>query len=599
MGQIVAAPRFSDVDFLISWPARSAPVSVAGPSAKAADEAARRQCDVGLIPVRMVSQWVYCPRLAFLEWVDGEWADSADTEDGHRTHARVDAAQGRLPPFTDEPDDEALPFRSRSVTLSSEGLGIIAKMDVIEGDGQKVVPVDFKRGKRPHTDRGAYEPERVQVCAQAMILEDTGFLVEEGALWFAGSRERVRVVLDQDLRDRTLAAITGLRRAAAARERPPPLEDSPKCPRCSLAGICLPDELNFFKDTKPPRPLNPADDAALPLHIQTPGALVRKKGDRLLITAGEEQRSVPLADVSELSLYGPVTVTTPTVAALLRRESPVSWHSTGGWFLGHAHAPGRRALDTRRAQFRLADDPSVSGRIAAGFVAAKIRNQRTILRRNWKRGEESFAERDQVLRRLRRLASKAERETDPSQLLGHEGEAAALYFGQFENLITQNQALNGGFDFTKRSRRPPTDPVNALLSFSYALAVRTFTVALETAGFDPLLGFFHRSRPGRPSLALDMMEPFRPILCDSTVLMVINNGEVRDSDFVRSGPACAMKPSGRKSLIASWERRLDQEATHPVFGYRISMRRILAVQCRLLARHLLGEIPNIPHYVPR
>lgn len=136
-----------------------------------------------------------------------------------------------------------------------------------------------------------------------MILEDAGYRVEEGALWFAGSRERVRVVLDQDLRERTLAAITSLRNAAAVRERPPPLEDSPKCPRCSLAGICLPYELNFFKDAKPPRPLNPADDSALPLHVQPPGALVRKKGDRLFVTAGEEVQSVPLADVSELNLY--------------------------------------------------------------------------------------------------------------------------------------------------------------------------------------------------------------------------------------------------------------------------------------------------------
>ena len=184
-------------------------------------------------------------------------------------------------------------------------------------------------------------------------------------------------------------------------------------------------------------------------------------------------------------------------------------------------------------------------------------------------------------------------------MLGREGEAAALYFGEFRHLISTDRNPHGDFTWARRSRRPPTDPINALLSFTYSLAVRTFTVALETAGLDPLLGFFHRPRPGRPALALDMMEPFRPILCDSTVIMVINNGEVRDVDFVRNGPACAMKPSGRRALIGAWERRLDQEAVHPVFGYRISMRRIIVVQCRLLARHLLGEIPRIPHYTPR
>ena len=567
--------------------------SVAPPGQKSAEHRAGDP----LIPVRMVNEWIYCPRLAYLEWVDGEWADTGDTEDGRRTHARVDAASGTVPPPDDSAD--APPFLTRSVTMSSERLGVIARMDVIEGEGRRAVPVDFKRGKRPHIEHGAHEPERVQVCAQAMILEDAGYEVPEGALWFSGSRERVRVELDGALRERTRIAVSALRRAALNRERPPPLEDSPKCPRCSLAGICLPDEVNFFSEEKPPRPLNPADDAALPLHIQTPGALVRKKGDRLLVSAGEEVQSVPLADVSEVMLYGPVSITTPTVAALLRRETPVSWHSGGGWFLGHTRAPGKRALDTRRAQFRAADDAAASARIAAGLVAAKIRNQRTMLRRNWKRGEDSFERRDRVLARLRRLASSAERERDPALLLGREGEAAALYFREFESLISPDHALRGGFSMATRSRRPPTDPVNALLSFTYALAVRTFTVALETAGFDPLLGFFHRPRPGRPSLSLDMMEPFRPILCDSTVLMAINNGEVRDADFVRNGPACAMKPSGRRALIAAWERRLDQEAIHPVFGYRISTRRILAVQCRLLARHLLGEIPRMPHYTPR
>ena len=159
-----------------------------------------------------------------------------------------------------------------------------------------------------------------------------------------------------------------------------------------------------------------------------------------------------------------------------------------------------------------------------------------MLRRNWKGGEDSVEKRERVLSRLRSLVSRAERENDPERLLGREGEAAALYFGEFRHLISTGRNLRGDFTWAKRSRRPPTDPINALLSFTYSLAVRTFTVALETAGLDPLLGFFHRPRPGRPALALDMMEPFRSILCDSTVIMVINNGEVRDVDFVRNGP---------------------------------------------------------------
>jgi CRISP-associated protein Cas1 len=141
--------------------------------------------------------------------------------------------------------------------------------------------------------------------------------------------------------------------------------------------------------------------------------------------------------------------------------------------------------------------------------------------------------------------------------------------------------------------------VNALLSFAYALLVRALMAPIVSAGLDPYLGVFHRPRHGRPALALDLMEPFRPLLADSAVLTVINNGEIGPEDFVRNGPACALHPRGRKAIISAWERRLDQQTTHPVFGYRLSTRRLLSVQCRLFARHLTGEIPDMPHYVPR
>jgi CRISPR-associated protein Cas4 len=148
-----------------------------------------------LVPVRMVNEYVYCPRLAFLEWVDGEWADSGDTEEGRRAHVRVDAGGGKLPvpgPRKGEDADERPDFAARSVTLASERLGIIARMDLIEGEDGVVTPVDTKKGKRPHVAEGAYEPERVQICAQALILEEAGYRVGEGAIWYARSRERVR-----------------------------------------------------------------------------------------------------------------------------------------------------------------------------------------------------------------------------------------------------------------------------------------------------------------------------------------------------------------------------------------------------------------------
>ncbi len=545
-----------------------------------------------LVPARMINEWVYCPRLAYLEWVEGEWAESGDTAEGRRAHVGVDAGGGRLP-VPDELGEEVA--RARAVTMSSERLGVIAKMDVVEAAGGIAMPVDFKKGKRPHVAMGAYEPERVQICTQAMILEDNGYKVEQGVLWYAGSRERVPVVLDDELRAQTLEAIAGLRSAAASGRRPRPLENSPKCPRCSLAGICLPDETNLFRKGYPPRPLNPSDDPALPLYVQTPGARLRKSGECLVVETKEETVEVPLIDVSQVALFGPVSVTTPALHALMRAEVPVSWFSTGGWFLGHTVGTGHGNVAVREAQYRAAFDERSRLAFARDLVVAKVRNSRTMLRRNWRVSGDAEAK-NGALARLKRIAQRVPRAQDSQQLLGIEGEAAAIYFTCFENMIAADLA---GFSFSTRNRRPPTDPVNAMLSLAYALLTRVFTTAISATGLDPYMGLYHRPRHCRPALALDLMEPFRPIVADSCVIQAVNNGEVKPGDFVFNGPACSLKTGGRKAFIAAFERRMEQETTHPLFGYRVSMRRLIEVQARLLARHLQGEIVPYPHYLPR
>lgn len=552
--------------------------------------------EMPLIPARMVNEWVYCPRLAYLEWVEGEWADSGDTAQGKRTHARVDRGGKQLPSPDDIGDEMS---KARSITLSSERLGVIAKMDVVETGEGVVMPVDFKKGKRPHVAAGAYEPERVQVCTQAMILEDNGYEVPQGALWYVGSREKVPVILDDELRAKTISAISALRDAAASGRRPPPLENSPKCPRCSLAGICLPDETNLFSKKYTPRPLNPSDDPALPLYVHTPGARLRKSGERLVVETEEDSMEVPMIDVSQVVLLGPVSITTPALHALMSNEIPVSWFSSGGWFLGHTFGTGNGNVAVREAQYHGAFDEHKCLALSRNFVAAKVQNSRTMLRRNW-RAERDMETKDQALEKLKRIVKKVPKTDNIQELLGVEGEAAAVYFASFENMLAIHPRKNlPGFSFSTRNRRPPTDPVNAMLSLAYALLTRTFTSIISAVGLDPYMGFYHRPRHGRPALALDMMEPFRPIIADSCVIQTINNGEIKPKDFIFNGPACSLKANGRKALISAFERRMEQETTHPLFGYQVSMRRLINVQARLMARHLQGEIPVYPNYLPR
>src|SRR5581483_10368586 len=312
--------------------------------------------DLPLLPARMVNEYEYCPRLAYLEWVQGEWADSADTVEGRHRHKRVDKPGGELPEPGEAEEGERI--HARSITLSSNRLGLIAKVDLIEGEGNVVVPVDYKRGKRPHVPKGAYDPERIQICVQGMILEEHGYTCNEGVLYFTQSRERVRVELDEELRAKTRAAVDGMRLIAAGGQLPPPLVDSPKCPRCSLVGICLPDEVNFFKySQETPRPLVVARDEALPLYVQANRAKVAKSGETLEVSVDDSaQATVRLIDVSQVVVMGNVYMTTPTLHELMRREIPVSWYSYGGWFIGHTAGVGHKNVELRTAQYRASFD---------------------------------------------------------------------------------------------------------------------------------------------------------------------------------------------------------------------------------------------------
>jgi CRISPR-associated endonuclease Cas1/CRISPR-associated protein Cas4 len=548
----------------------------------------------------MVNEFVYCPRLAYLMWTQSEWSDSADTVDGRRVHARADTPGPPLP--SPQAVAEAEPsLTTRAVTLSSAVLGVIAKIDIAEAEDGQVTPVDYKRGKRPHIPQGAYEPERIQVCLQALLLEEHGYRVAEGAIWYAESRERVRIVLDETLRAAARAAVNDLRLLVAQGRIPPPLSDSRKCPRCALVSICLPDEVAALQGSDlAPRPIAVPVEEALPLVVQSQRARIAKEGETLKVIDEEQGETiVRLIEVSDVVLFGNVNITTPALTALLDREIPVTFLSYGGWFRGIAQGLGHRNVELRTAQYRQSFDETFCLRFARELVAAKIVNQRTILRRNGR----DDPDRTLALERLSVARRSAGRAASLGELLGFEGDAAGVYFRSFASMLSPPKRGEGvdpaTFRFEARNRRPPMDPVNAMLSLGYAMLARHWTVALASIGLDPYRGFYHAPRYGRPSLALDMMEPFRPIITDSVVLSVVNTGEIGASDFVIASTGTALTTPGRRRFIEAFERRLSQETTHPLFGYRLSMRRLMLVQARLLSRFLLGELPSYPHHLPR
>jgi len=596
------------------------------------------------IPARMINEYTYCPRLFYLEHVQGEWAHNADTLDGRFVHRRVDEERGRVP---DPKKVIEMPrLHARSVLLGSDALGVTARVDVIEADEGRVIPVDYKRGAPPDVAEGAYEPERVQVCVQGLLLREHGYECDEGALYFAETNQRVRVELTDELVDRTRELIAEARRVAAGGTIPPPLVRSPKCPRCSLVGICLPDETNLLREATTesltdettagnevpppmtaeaePRRLIPARDDALAVYVQGQGYSVGLRGEVLEIREkGKAVSDARLLETRQLCLFGNVQLSAQALHELAGRGVPVIHMSYGGWLTAVTTPPPHKNIELRRRQFKAADDKEFCLRLARAFVSGKIRNARTLLRRNARELPR------ETLVRLAYARRDAARAVSLEQLLGVEGAAARDYFAKFSSMFK----TNGGrrietepfeeevssadcdaestadappetqtwthFDFTKRNRRPPRDPVNALLSFVYSMLAKDLLATLVGVGLDPYLGFYHQPRYGRPALALDLMEEFRPLVADSVVINLINNGEVRPMDFITRAGACALTPHGRKQVLEGYERRLDALVTHPHFGYAISYRRIFEVQARLLARHLTGEINFYPAFCTR
>lgn len=546
-----------------------------------------------LVPIQRLAQFVYCPRLFYLEWVQGEWADNLFTDEGTIVHKRADTPSGKVP----APED-AEPFVARSVPITAPQLGVTGKIDVVEGEGGETFPVEYKRGSSAPVPGKVREPTRVQVAAQALALRENGHVVNKGYVWFAESRERIEIPIDDALEASTRDALVSLRAVAGRGELPPPLEDSPKCFGCSLSGICLPDEVRFLRhEGNEPRLLQPARDDRLPVYLQQQGARVGISNEVLQVrdTKGETIQEIRLGEVSQLNILGNISVTTPAIRRLATAQVPVGFFSYGGWYYGRVESNGHKNVELRQAQFRTADLPQVRLALARRFVSAKLANSRVLLRRNHPDAPPG------VLQGLDEMRAKANEADSIESLLGYEGNGARLYFSAFPGMLKRSDEEGQAFamDFEGRNRRPPPDPVNALLSFTYAMLTKDWTITLQAVGLDPFLGFYHQPRYGRPSLSLDMMEEFRPLIADSVVLNVINNAILGPDSFVRHGLGVAIKDAARKRLIQTYERRMDQLVTHPIFDYRISYRRVLEVQARLLGRFLLGEIPEFPSFITR
>jgi len=334
------------------------------------------------------------------------------------------------------------------------------------------------------------------------------------------------------------------------------------------------------------------------LFVTTDGAYMKKKGETVVVVVDKAERlRVPLLNLDGICTFGRVSVSVPLMGACAERGVRLSLLDANGRFRAAVvgYASGNVLL--RRTQHRIADDPARTLAIARAIVLGKLLNARAVLQR----GERDHAAgNEQVVMRLDEVIRQVSRCDDIDRLRGFEGEGAAEYFGAFGGLVTLEGAEKEVFRFQGRSRRPPLDPFNALLSFLYAMLAHDGRSACEATGLDAAIGFLHRDRPGRPGLALDLMEEFRPWLVDRLALSMVNRRQVAASGFRRNETGgVEMTEDTRKAVLVAWQKRKQEEVTHPYLNERMSIGLVIHVQARLLARHLRGDLDAYPPFVWR
>ncbi|OUO94106.1 type I-C CRISPR-associated endonuclease Cas1c [Cloacibacillus sp. An23] len=335
------------------------------------------------------------------------------------------------------------------------------------------------------------------------------------------------------------------------------------------------------------------------LFITTQGAWLSLRNGNIVVNVdGEEKASFPAINFGSILCFGRVNATPPLMGFCADNGVSLSFFKENGRFLARVQGPVHGNVLLRRAQYRLADDEKASAEIARDVLIGKLANTRTVLRRflrdHPQEGEAAEKFRS-ALSVTEALAPQLKAAKDTEELRGYEGTAARAYFDAFDGMILHQKEH---FKFTERTRRPPRDAVNAMLSYIYSILASEAASALEGAGLDPAVGFLHKDRPGRPSLALDLMEEFRTWLADRLVLSMINMKQVKPEDFRTSeSGAVEMDGGAKKKLIAEWQSRKQDEITHPYTGEKMPIGMVPHMQAMLLARRIRGDMREYPPFV--
>lgn len=514
--------------------------------------------DQNVIPISLVSDYLYCPRRAWLE-LQGEKVDSAQIQAGFSRHRRVDNVSSRG-------SDEA-----SSVEIRSERLGVSGKTDVVRREMGGLRIREYKatpiRKKAVVT-----EAMRIQLALQKICLEEMGSEVIATEVYFTNHNQTVSVEIDGSVSKTAEKAVEDVRMLCFSANAPEPLEDDAKCDYCSHINICLPDEKKSHPAMHKIRP--PVSDGQV-VYLATPGTYAHLKKGRMIVEIhGDKLSEVPLETVCAVQVFGNINLSGGLIRELLWRDIPIQWCSMSGKLVGWSQSSCGPNGYARQRQGQLPSDVVLD--FSREFISSKIANQATQLRRAGTPKE--------IVAALRALQERCSKCCSLDEVLGIEGKAASLYFSNWLLLI--KEPLRSEWPFSKCSGRPASDPVNAMLNYAYALLEADTVKAIIACGLDPHQGFLHSSARNKPALALDLMEEFRAPIADSVVQTLINCRSVNASDFYSAFNSVRLSDGARKAIISCYERRMTTEILHPIFKYKVTWRRALEIQ----ARKVLGVI---------
>ncbi len=547
-----------------------------------------------LIRVMALHAVVYCPRLYYLEEVEEIRVADAAVWSGRRLHEEL------------EEDEEVV-----SMVLESSALGIRGKVDAVRRRGGSSYPVEHKRGRSLRDGQNnahAWESDFVQVVAYAMLLEEhLGESVKEARVHYHQDNVTVVIPVGPGEHRMVKLAIEEARKVSQQITRPDVTEHDGRCLRCSLAPVCLPEETRLAKamlwkrevsedvlvpdevdDTPTPVRLFPPDVEGRALHVVTQGAKVGVSKGRLRVSFGREVLDeVQMNGVSEVVLHGYAQISTQCLRRCAIEGIPVHWATTGGSHAGSFYGPVL-AVQRKVRQYKALSDAEVCGGLAQKVVLCKIEHQIQHLMRSSRGNVEVRKSIALDLSQMRAARAKASRSKEVQELLGYEGVVARHYFGALSNLVQE-----GAGEEMKpmgRSRRPPKDRFNALLSFLYGQLYRDLLSVIMRVGLEPALGVMHTPRSAAPPLVLDMVELFRVPVVDMAVLGAVNRQTFdSEKDFDVTPVKVWLSESGRKKALEVYERRKHEEYKHPVLDYSLSYARQMELEVRLLEKEWSGE----------